>query len=168
MIQHVAAVHHGWGPRTMHTHIFFLSIHPNRERWKGEYMLYIRRNNSKVTMRFSSITNKIGPTRTSGSFSNTFPPHLSSDRKSSSCAWGPYFLRVPGCRTATPIRIFVHRFLCARHTGMSRRLSNMTLSSMWNFLCTIIVKVTGFVTSSLTRSLGDRMRSYPTLSVVSF
>jgi len=43
----------------------------------------------------------------------------------------------------------------------------MTLSSMWNSLCTIIAKVTGFVTSSLTRSLGDRIRSYPTLSVVS-
>jgi len=42
----------------------------------------------------------------------------------------------------------------------------MTLSSMWNHLCTIIVKVTGFVTSSLTRSLGDRILSYPTLSVV--
>jgi len=43
----------------------------------------------------------------------------------------------------------------------------MTLTSMWNSVCTIIVKVTDFVTSSLTRSLGDRMRSYPTLSVVS-
>jgi len=42
----------------------------------------------------------------------------------------------------------------------------MTLSSMWNSLCTIIIKVTGFVTSSLTRSLGDRIRSFPTLSVV--
>jgi len=155
------------GPRTMHTHIFFLWIHPNRERWKGEYMSYIRRNNSKVTMSFSSIANKTGPTRASGSFSITFPPHPSSDRKLSSCVSGWYFLRVPGCRTATPIQIFVHRFICARDTGMSRRLSNMALSSMWNSLCTIIVKVTGFVTSSLTRSLGDRMRSFPTLSVVS-
>jgi len=43
----------------------------------------------------------------------------------------------------------------------------MTLSSMWNSLCTIIVKVTGFVTSSLKRSLGDRIRFYPTLSGVS-
>jgi len=43
----------------------------------------------------------------------------------------------------------------------------MALSSMCNSLCTIIVKVTGFVTSGLTRSLGDRIRSYPTLSVVS-
>jgi len=43
----------------------------------------------------------------------------------------------------------------------------MTLSSMWNSLCAIIVKVTGFVTSCLTRSFGDRIRSYPTLSVVS-
>jgi len=36
-----------------------------------------------------------------------------------------------------------------------------------NALYTIIVKVAGFVTPSLARSLGDRIRSYPTLSVVS-
>ncbi|OSX77250.1 hypothetical protein BU14_0154s0025 [Porphyra umbilicalis] len=60
-----------------------------------------------------------------------------------------FFLRLPGCRTATPIRISVHRFICARDTGMSCRLSNMTLSPMWNSLCTINIKVTGFVTSSL-------------------
>jgi len=43
----------------------------------------------------------------------------------------------------------------------------MMLSSIRNSLCTIIVKVTGFVTSCLTWSLGDRFRSYPLLSVVS-
>jgi len=151
-----------------HAHTYFFPLNsPKQGAMKGRIYVAYPAKQFKSHKSFSSIANKIGPTWASGSFSITFPPHSSSDRKSSSCASGSCFLLVPGCRTATPIRIFVHRFICARDTGMSRRLSNMALSSMWNSLCTIIVKVTGFVTSSLTRRLGDRMRSFPTQSVVS-
>ena len=69
-------------------------------------------------------------------------------------------LRVSGVTKASRFLPFVRRVFFPNDARMGRRLSSITPSSMWNSLCTAIIKTTDIVTSPPTRSLGDHTRSH--------
>jgi len=148
-----------WRPQNhAHTYYFFEFTETGSD--EETILSFInRRNNSEVTLCFSSIYDKPAPTSVSGSHRHIFPRDPFIDSKPCSCARGLSFQLVPGPRKVSPFRLLVCRFFCAHVTGIGRKMPSMTPSSMWSTLCSTIIKVREIVTSSLTRSLCDHIRS---------